>query len=164
MSHLGFGPIWNNLISSLLKTASTCILLNGEPREEIRHQRGLRQGDPLFGREIPSLPSSLNSLFLKASELSLLQPLLLRNSVQRIPLYADDVALFLQAIEEEMNLILEILDRFGAALGLRTNLQKSCVIPITCEEEHTTLINDLLSCPQSEFPSTYLGLPISIRS
>ena len=29
--HLGFGPVWCNLISNLLSTASTNILINGEP-------------------------------------------------------------------------------------------------------------------------------------
>jgi hypothetical protein len=31
LSHLGFGPIWHNLISNLLFTSSTQVLLNGSP-------------------------------------------------------------------------------------------------------------------------------------
>lgn len=42
MAHLGFGPRWRNLISNLLRFASTRVLVNGQPGEEIRHQRGLR--------------------------------------------------------------------------------------------------------------------------
>jgi hypothetical protein len=30
-SHLGFGPVWRNMISSLLHTASTHVLVNGQP-------------------------------------------------------------------------------------------------------------------------------------
>jgi hypothetical protein len=45
--HLGFGPIWWNLISSLMFMYSTQVLLNGSPGDRIAHRRGLRQGDPL---------------------------------------------------------------------------------------------------------------------
>ena len=41
LQHLGFGTAWCNLVSRLLTTASTRILVNGEPGEVIRHQRGL---------------------------------------------------------------------------------------------------------------------------
>ena len=47
LAHLGFGASWCSLISDLLKSASTQVILNGEPGEFIYHQRGLRQGDPL---------------------------------------------------------------------------------------------------------------------
>jgi hypothetical protein len=44
LSHLGFGPIWGNLISILLFTSSMQVLLNGSPGIRIAHRRGLRQG------------------------------------------------------------------------------------------------------------------------
>ena len=47
MKHLGFGPVWCDIISGLLASASTQVLLNGSPGETILHRRGLRQGDPL---------------------------------------------------------------------------------------------------------------------
>jgi hypothetical protein len=43
----GFGPAWRNLISLLSSTASSWILLNGEPGKHVHHRRGLRQGVPL---------------------------------------------------------------------------------------------------------------------
>ena len=103
----------------------------------------------------------LNSLFTKASELELLTPLATHNPPQRISLYADDVALFIRPIAQEMNLTMDILATFGVASGLQTNLQKSCVIPIRCEEEELEIVSTTLPCPTSSFPCTYLGLPIS---
>jgi hypothetical protein len=49
----------------------------------------------------------LNSLFTRACEQGLLQPLLLRGNGQHISLYADDVVLFLQPREEELILTKE---------------------------------------------------------
>ena len=66
LQHLGFGTAWCNLVSRLLTTASTRILVNGEPGEVIRHQRGLRQGDPLSPMLFILVMDVLNSLFTKA--------------------------------------------------------------------------------------------------
>jgi hypothetical protein len=103
----------------------------------------------------------LNGLFKKASELGLLTPLSRRHQDHRISLYADDVALFIRPTHEEKNLSMNILNHFGEASGLFTNLQKSCVIPIRCEENQMDLVSQTLPCTTAEFPCTYLGLPIS---
>lgn len=49
LTYLGFGWRWHTLICNLLhtSTSSTRVILNEEPSEWIRHNRGLRQGDPL---------------------------------------------------------------------------------------------------------------------
>lgn len=161
LSHLGFGPVWCNLIRNLLETSSTRVLVNGEPGSEIRHQRGLRQGDPLFTMLFILVMDVLNSLFTKAGEVGLLAPLVRRSPLQRISLYADNVTLFIRPTEQEMNLTIEILSKFGEASGLQTNLQKSCVVPIRCEEAELDTVTTILPCPTSSFPCKYLGLPVS---
>jgi hypothetical protein len=47
LRHMGFGQCWTNWISTILSTASTKILLNGQLGRRIYHARGLCQGDPL---------------------------------------------------------------------------------------------------------------------
>jgi hypothetical protein len=47
LSHLGFGGVWRNLIANLLHSASTQVILNGDPGEFISQLHGLHQGDPL---------------------------------------------------------------------------------------------------------------------
>ena len=44
---IGFGPRFCELVAILLSTASTRVMLNGEPGPPIWHRRGLRQQDPL---------------------------------------------------------------------------------------------------------------------
>jgi hypothetical protein len=101
----------------------------------------------------------LNSLFTKADSEGLLSPLL--STGQRLSLYADDVALFIRPNDQDLMLTKNILLAFGEASGLQTNLKKSCVIPIWCDEEVHGAVNDTLQCATTSFPTTYLGLPIS---
>jgi hypothetical protein len=55
------------------------------------------------------------------------------------------------------------LQLFGDALGLKTNVQKSNVLPIRCAEEDLALIQNLLPCQVMNFPCKYLGLPLTIK-
>jgi hypothetical protein len=105
----------------------------------------------------------LNSLFVKAGNEGLLQPLSPRVSGQRLSLYADDVALFIKPLEEELQITRDILKVFGDASGLQTNIQKSNIIPISCAVGSLAAIPDILPGTISEFPCNYLGLPLSYK-
>jgi hypothetical protein len=47
LRHCGFPARFCNWVSALFSTSTSCVILNGVPRDPIRHGRGLRQGDPL---------------------------------------------------------------------------------------------------------------------
>lgn len=66
----------------------------------------------------------LNWLVTRAAEAGLLKPLSRRPIQHRISLYADDVALFIQPAASDMSLTLRMLQLFGDASGLKTNVQK----------------------------------------
>jgi len=159
LAHLGFGASWCSLISDLIKSASTQVILNGEPGEFIYHQRGLRQGDPLSPMLFILVMDVLNSLFAKAELEGLLRPL--HSTGQRLSLYADDVALFIRPDHDDLQITKSLLQIFCDASSLQTNLQKSCVIPVQSEADSVEEVNSTLSCTMSSFPATYLGLPIS---
>jgi len=161
MKQLGFGPVWCDIISGLLATSSTQVLLNGSPGEKIHHQRGLRQGDPLSPMLFILVMDVLCHLVKKAADEQLLQPLARRALQHRISLYADDVVLFLRPSASDIEITLDILQLFGNASGLTTNLQKSSVLPIQCNEEDKIVLQDSLPCQVSEFPCKYLGVPLS---
>ena len=161
MQNLGFGPIWCDIVSGLLAISSTQILLNGSPGDRIEHRRGLRQGDPLSPMLFILVMDVLYHMVKKASEEGLLQPLSRRALQHRISLYADDVVIFLQPSASDIRITLDILQLFGEASGLRTNVQKSTVLPIQCMEEHRSIIQTHLPCQISDFPCTYLGVPFS---
>jgi hypothetical protein len=104
LKHLGFGWLLCKPISNLLLTSSTQVLVNGEPGERIHHQRGLRQGNPLSPILFILVMDVLNSLFAKAEEDGLLQPLSQREAKFWISLYTDDVALFLPPVPEGLQI------------------------------------------------------------
>ena len=81
----------------------------------------------------------------------------------RISIYADDVVLFLRPEAGDINLTMGILDLFGEATGLKTNLQKSNVLPIRCGETDLATVQNLLPCELASFPCKYLGLPLSLK-
>lgn len=137
LSHLGFGPNWCNLISYLLASSSTQVLLNGSPGNLISHRRGLRQGDPLSPMLfiLIMMSSLLSSLFLLAENRGLLQSLQGENVRNRLSSYVDDVVLFIQPFEEDLNCVKMILDCFGSVSGWVSNMHKSCAIPIRCSEQ-----------------------------
>jgi len=161
LQNLGFGPIWRDIISGLLATSSTQVLLNGSAGEKNVHQRGLRQGDPLSQILFILVMDVMCYLVKRASEEGILQPISRRNLQNRISLYADDVVIFLQPSSSDIRATLDILHLFGEASGLKTNVQKSTVVPIHCLEEHRTLLQTHLPCQISEFPCKYLGVPHS---
>lgn len=115
------------VVSGLLTSSSTRILINGLPRECICHRRGLRQGDPLSLILFILVMDVLNLLVQQASEDGLLQPLSARNVQNHIPMYADDVVVFLRPDASDINLVLDILHLFGSASVLQANVQKSYV-------------------------------------
>ena len=158
---MGFGPIWCDIISGLLRTSSTQVLLNGSPGERIHHQRGLRQGDPLSPMLFILVMDVLCHLIRKAADEQMLQPLARRALQHRISLYADDVVLFLRPSASDIAITLDILQLFGNASGLTTNLQKSSVLPIHCTEDDKSFLQESLPCQISEFPCKYLGVPLS---
>ncbi|WVZ69533.1 hypothetical protein U9M48_018306 [Paspalum notatum var. saurae] len=163
MQHLGFGRVWCNLISLLLSTSFTRLLINGDPGEYIGHRRGLRQGDPLSPMLFILVMENLNALISYADRKHLLQPIASHQAKHRISTYADDVVMFLRPTNQDITTVTGVLEIFGHATGLRTNISKSSVTPIQCGEDVLATISELLPCEIKNFPCTYLGLPLSIR-
>jgi hypothetical protein len=163
LHRLGFGQRWCDLICLILSTSSTQVLVNGEPGESIVHRRGLRQGDPLSPMLFILVMDVLNSLIKYTTMKELLQPIAIHQARHRVSFYADDAVVFLRPHRTDLRTIRHLLDIFGHASGLRTNLSKSSVSPIHCSEEELALTANVLSCSIKEFPCTYLGLPLSVR-
>ena len=163
LRNLGFGQIWCGIISGLLTSSSTHMTLNGIPRERINYQCGLRQGDPLSPMLFILVMDVLHYMVKKAIEEDLLQPLARRALQHKVSLYADDCVLFLRPSAADIGITLDILELFGSASGLKTNIQKSSVLTIRCKQEDREIIQLHLPCQLQDFPCKYLGVPLSIH-
>jgi len=84
-----------------------------------------------------------------------------RTTKIRASMYADDTAIFVKPTREDILAMAELLTLFGEASGLKTNFQKSKIIPIRCEGLN---LNEIIAGSPTEiscFPNKYLGLPLT---
>jgi hypothetical protein len=125
MERIGFSLKWRNWMSIALSTASSRVLLNGILGKPIRHERGLRQGDPISPMLFILVMGPLQWMLHLATERGVLHPISARAKGIKVSLYADEVAIFVAPKRGDIKALLGILDIFGKATGLFTNLQKT---------------------------------------
>lgn len=133
MQRIGFGQRWRDLISLIWASTSSRILLNGSPGRPILHRRGLRQGDPLSPMLFIIAMDPIQKLLDMATAQGILSPISAAPVRLCISLYADDVALFIRPTRQDLHSVQQILQFFGNASGLVTNIQKSEIYKIRCD-------------------------------
>ena len=163
MQQMGFGSRWRSWVTTLLGTATSSVLLNGSRGKWFKHKTGLRQGDPLSPMLFILAMEPLQLMLKRATAEGLLSPICNRNARIRISLYADDAAIFLNPITEEVQVVENILRAFGCASGLVTNTDKSAVYPVCCDGMNLQHVMEAFQCQVKEFPCSYLGLPLHVR-
>jgi hypothetical protein len=80
----------------------------------------------------------------------------------RILLYENDETLFIGPTEEDFKIIDEILNIFAAASGLQTNLRKTKIYPINCNNNALSHLQNSNMVLES-FPCKYLGMHMHYR-
>lgn len=161
LQRLGFSAWWRDWVALLLSTASSSCLLNGSPGKLIMHRQGLRQGDPLSPLLFILAIDPLHRLLVASTNAGLLAPLPGRGISMRVSLYADDAVIFANPVKEEVSALMEILQLFGEATGLKLNQEKCTVAPIRCTEIDLEEVLQNFQGTIVGFPMTYLGLPIT---
>jgi hypothetical protein len=105
----------------------------------------------------------LQKLLSVAASDGLLSPLGSAAAKLRVSLYADDVAVFIRPVKEEVQVVVDILDIFGHVSGLATNRDKCTVYPIHCDEVDLKEVLLPFRCAIQSFPCCYLGLLLHFR-
>jgi hypothetical protein len=162
LEHLDFPSKFHNWVTALLSSASSRVLLNGVAGDPIKHGRGLRQGDPLSPLLFVLAIDPLHHILGKATEQGCLHRLRERSSTIRTSLYADDAAIFVAPIKEDITFLVTTLERFDSVTGLVTNCMNSQVAPIRCGEIDLEDVLRPFPTRLATFPMRYLGLPLSL--
>jgi hypothetical protein len=160
---LGFGDKWRNWISLALSTSSSRILLNCAPGKPLKHERGRRQGGPISHMLFILVMDPLQRILQKASENGHLQSICPRGSRIKALLYADDVAIFVKPVSNDIAMLKCLLDTFRQVSGLKMNLQKSENFPISSSGIDLDSILHEFPVAVKEFPCRHLGLPLHTR-
>nr|GEX71328.1 RNA-directed DNA polymerase, eukaryota, reverse transcriptase zinc-binding domain protein [Tanacetum cinerariifolium] len=131
LNKFGFGLKWRNWIHKCLNSSKGSILVNGSPTGEFHFRKGLFNG--------VSVSSSLHPSHL---------------------FYADDVIFMGQWSVFNINILVQALDCFYKASGLRMNLHKSKLMGISVEDELVFREAIKMGCSTLKTPFSYLGIKV----
>lgn len=164
MEARGFPMRWINWMRAIWSSSTSKISINGEYSRSFTHKRGLRQGDPLS----PMLFNVAVDIFQRMVQTTsaLLQLPLSRKIEDSILAfqYADDTAIIANASVTSLIAFKIILRLFTKASGLQINFAKSTFIPLNVPQQDLHWVSGILGCTQTAFPTTYLGMPLTIKA
>jgi hypothetical protein len=148
------------MLALLWSTTTSRILLDGKPGRPIKHARGLRQGDLLSPMLFILALDPLQKLLEIATHQGLLTPIGAEPIKLHTSLYADDAMLFVSPVATDIANLQQLLQHFGMATVLCTNIAKSKLFPIRCENVNILEILGDSQVQLGQFPCKYLGLPL----
>jgi hypothetical protein len=99
-----------------------------------------------------------------AARNGILSPIPLTTAKLRTSLYANDAVIFINPSREHLLAVKDILHAFGCASGLVTNLEKSSIHPIRCDNIDLDHVLQSFQGTRGTFPCRYLGLQLYTRA
>ncbi|KAJ9701102.1 hypothetical protein PVL29_006450 [Vitis rotundifolia] len=152
LERMGFSPKWRSWIRGCLSSSNFAILAS----------RGLRQGDPLSPFLFTLVADVLSRLLFRAEEIGLTEGFFVGRDRTRVSLlqFIDDTIFFSKASLEHLQNLKIILLVFGQVSGLKINLEKRTILGINTGQELLSSLALVFYCRVSEWPSSYLGLPL----
>nr|GEU65765.1 reverse transcriptase domain, reverse transcriptase zinc-binding domain protein [Tanacetum cinerariifolium] len=127
MDKLGFSSSWRRWIKAGLLSSRASILINGSPTTEFSLKRGLRQGDPLSPFLFIIIMEGLHVALKDGLSTNMFRGVNVGSPSIRLShlFYADDVIIFSDWNQQDMDNIIHILNIFYLASGLRISINKS---------------------------------------
>ena len=162
MEKLGFCEKWVSLVYECISTVSYSILVNGEPRWDIRPSRGIKQGDPLSPYLFLLCSEGLNRMLQQAASNDKIRGFSLCKRGPRIShlFFADDSLLFCRATMSDLLAVQDILSLYEEASGQKLNREKKNIFLGKAVKEKTKAeISNFLQVLEVREYEKYLGLP-----
>ncbi|GJX77443.1 RNA-directed DNA polymerase, eukaryota [Tanacetum coccineum] len=161
LNKFGFGSKWRMWISNCLTSSKGSILVNGSPTKEFYFRKGLKQGDPLSPFLFLLIMETLHMSFQNLVNAHMFKGISVDSDLQISHLfYADDVIFIGQWSDGNINTIIQALDCFHKASGLRLNLQKSKIMGISVNDETVRKAASKMGCHTLKTPFSYLGVKV----
>ncbi|GKB80140.1 RNA-directed DNA polymerase, eukaryota, partial [Tanacetum coccineum] len=158
LKKFGFGDRWCGWIQSCLKSSRGSIIVNGSPTEEFQFYKGLKQGDPLSPFLFILVMESLHISFQRVVDAGMFRGIALGPALQLSHMfYADDAVFVGQWSDANIDTIVNVLDCFHRASGIRINMNKSKLIGISVEEDKVVITASKIGCLILKTPFSYLG-------
>ncbi len=127
LSKLGFCPTWIQWISSLYWLASSLVKVNGEPRENFRLARSVRQGCPL-APYLFILAMDVLGHMLDDPKHEIKGPHLPKGRCVWDQTFTNDTALYLKGSPSNLSKARAVLELFCLPFGAKVNWGKSAAI------------------------------------
>jgi len=127
LQDFGFPDVTIKLIMHCVSSSTYSILWNGNKMPTFKPSHGLRQGDPLspylFILCMEKLYLAINNAVFQREW----EPIQIKSTGLQVShlLFADDVLLFIKAINSQIRFVTDLFDRFSKASRLKINLSKS---------------------------------------
>nr|GEX73688.1 putative RNA-directed DNA polymerase, eukaryota, reverse transcriptase zinc-binding domain protein [Tanacetum cinerariifolium] len=162
LEKLGFGIKWRSWLKSGLVSSRTSILVNGSPTSEFSLKRGLRQGDPLSALLFIIVLEALHMALKDGQAANLFHGVKVGSSGFHIShlFYTDDVIILSDWNQNDMDNIIQILNIFYIASGLKINIHKLNIFGVGVSLNEINSMAANTRCTTGSLPFTYLGLPI----
>jgi hypothetical protein len=80
-----------------------------------------------------------------------------------LSLYANDVVAFINPVRGDVDVLMEIMQKFDDATRPRINVHKSIVDLIRCSQVDLDYVLHTFAGTRASFPMSYLGLPITLN-
>lgn len=165
MQKFGFGAVWRGWIRWCVSYARFSILINGEATSMFRSQKGIRKGDPISPFIFIMVVEILSVMIKKGAAEGLISGFQVVEGGTTIYhfQFADDLVVFLDDTEEQVNNLKNILFAFELVAGLKVNFRKSAIVGIG-DGNNGVLCATAFGCQLTSFPMNYLGIPLGSKS
>ncbi|XP_028092237.1 uncharacterized protein LOC114292475 [Camellia sinensis] len=151
------------MIMNCVTSVSTAILWNGEPLDEFKPAKGLRQGDSLSPYLFVLCMERLSAMITQKVQEKEWNGLCLAKSGPTIShlFFTDDLILFAKANDRNCHTILQVLTEFSAISGLKVNLHESHLfVSPNINRRRALQLSNMSSIPLTQNLGKYLGVPL----
>lgn len=155
-----FPPLLINLIRHCISSTSFNILWNGDRTDPFCYSRGIRQGDPLSPYLFVLCMDRLSHIISEKVSSGMWKPMRAGRNGPLIShlMFTDDLLLFAEADVNQMDCVLDCLNKFGNLSGQKVSTQKTKIIfSKNVSQDKRALLCEMSGFSASSSLGRYLG-------